>query len=291
MFQSTNKLAIVKPLSFGFDQNSAKTNCFQTNKSQENLLKLVINEHLKLKQVLYQNNIDFEILNSPKGCLDGIFPNNWVITYADNTYDLFSMHNPNRRLERSKDNIDFLQKTYKLENDYSIYEKNNKFLEGTGSLVLDRVNKMAYLSSSERSCVELANQWSLKRGYTLEVFSSYLNKQPVYHTNVLMFIGSEVACIGSDLIRNNDVESLLQKHHRVIRLSENEVRNFCGNCLEVRDINNNKILLMSSRAYRNFSSSNLHDLKNYYYDVIHTDISNIEDVGGGSLRCMLLELF
>ena len=106
------------------------------------------------------------------------------------------MHNQNRRLERSKDNIDFLQKTYKLENDYSIYEKNNKFLEGTGSLVLDRVNKLAYLSSSERSCVELANQWSLKRGYTLEVFSSYLNKQPVYHTNVLMFIGSEVACIG-----------------------------------------------------------------------------------------------
>jgi len=291
LFQSANRLVIVKPASFGCDEISAETNVFQNNDSSNKLFKLVEKEHFDLIKLLDKNNIDFQIINSPKECLDGIFPNNWVITYIDKTYDLFSMLNPNRRLERSKENIDFLQKAYSLKNDFSTYEKDNQFLEGTGSLVLDRINKIAYMSVSKRSSIKLATHWANRRGYTLNLFSSYLDDVPIYHTNVVMFIGSNIACIGSDLIKENTIEALLKKHHSVITLSKEEVKNFCGNCIEVRDRENNKILLMSSRAYSNFSKKNLLELSSFYPKILHTNLTNIENVGGGSLRCMILELF
>ena len=291
MVQSSNSLVLVKPASFGYDEISAKTNTFQSNNNSKKLFDLVKKEHFELTKLLDKNNIAFQILNSPKECLDGIFPNNWVITYFDKTYDLFSMLNPNRRLERSKENINFLQKAYSLKNDFSTYEKDNQFLEGTGSLVLDRINKIAYMSVSKRSSVKLATHWANRRGYTLNLFSSYLDDVPIYHTNVVMFIGSNVACLGSDLIMENAIEALLKKHHKVITLSKEEVMNFCGNCIEVRDRENNKILLMSSRAYSNFSKKNLLELSSFYPKILHTNLTNIENVGGGSLRCMILELF
>ena len=291
MIQSSNNLVLVKPASFGYDEISAKTNTFQSNNNSKELSDLVEKEHFELTKLLDKNNIAFQILNSPKECLDGIFPNNWVITYIDKTYDLFSMLNPNRRLERSKENINFLQNAYLLKNDFSTYEKDNQFLEGTGSLVLDRINKIAYMSVSKRSSVKLATHWANRRGYTLNLFSSYLDDVPIYHTNVVMFIGSNIACLGSDLIKENTIEALLKKHHRVITLSKEEVKNFCGNCIEVKDRENNKILLMSSRAYSNFSKKNLLELSSYYPKILHTNLTNIENVGGGSLRCMILELF
>ena len=291
LFQSSNSLVLVKPASFGYDEISAKTNTFQNNNNSKKLFDLVKKEHFELTKLLDKNNIAFQILNSPKECLDGIFPNNWVITYIDKTYDLFSMLNPNRRLERTKENINFLQKAYSLKNDFSTYEKDNQFLEGTGSLVLDRINKIAYMSVSKRSSVKLATHWANRRGYTLNLFSSYLDDVPIYHTNVVMFIGSNIACIGSDLIKENTIEALLKKHHSVITLSKEEVMNFCGNCIEVRDRENNKILLMSSRAYSNFSKKNLLELSSFYPKILHTNLTNIENVGGGSLRCMILELF
>ena len=291
MIQSSNSLVLVKPTSFGYDEISAKTNTFQSNNNSKKLFDLVKKEHFELTKLLDENNIAFQILNSPKECLDGIFPNNWVITYIDKTYDLFSMLNLNRRLERSKENIDFLQKAYSLKNDFSTYEKDNQFLEGTGSLVLDRINKIAYMSVSKRSSVKLATHWANRRGYILNIFSSYLDDAPIYHTNVVMFIGSNIACIGSDLIKENTIEALLKKHHSVITLSKEEVMNFCGNCIEVRDRENNKILLMSSRAYSNFSKKNLLELSSFYPKILHTNLTNIENVGGGSLRCMILELF
>ena len=291
MIQSSNSLVLVKPTSFGYDEISAKTNTFQSNNNSKKLFDLVKKEHFELTKLLDKNNIAFQILNSSKECLDGIFPNNWVITYIDKTYDLFSMLNPNRRLERTKENINFLQKAYSLKNDFSTYEKDNQFLEGTGSLVLDRINKIAYMSVSKRSSIKLATHWANRRGYTLNLFSSYLDDVPIYHTNVVMFIGSNIACLGSDLIKESTIEALLKKHHRVITLSNEEVKNFCGNCIEVRDRENNKILLMSSRAYVNFSKKNLLELSSFYPKILHTNLTNIENVGGGSLRCMILELF
>jgi hypothetical protein len=147
------------------------------------------------------------------------------------------------------------------------------------------------MSVSKRSSVKLATYWANRRGYTLNLFSSYLDDVPIYHTNVVMFIGSNIACLGSDLIKDNAIKSILKKHHRVITLSEDEIKNFCGNCIEVRDREDNKILLMSSRAYKSFTKKNLIQLSSFYPKILHTDLTNIENIGGGSLRCMILELF
>ena len=292
MIQSADNLLLIKPLAFGFDPKSADTNTFQQNIFNQEPLEAALKEHKELQSLLSANNIDYSVIESPKECLDGIFPNNWVITYEDKTMDLGSMYNPNRRLERSRENIDHLKQLYRLQDDYSLYEQTNNFLEGTGSLVLDRINKIAYMCLSPRSSYKVAKDWSKNRGYELITFEASLNKKSVYHTNVLMFIGSGIACIASNLIKDNKtVISGLEKHHKIIELSEEEIKNFCGNSLEVRDKDNNLILLMSSRAYKNYANKNIKELHSHYSKILHCNLNNIENIGGGSLRCMILELF
>ena len=170
MDQSANKLALVEPSNFNFNTETFDTNVFQ-NDVQFNKLK-IFEEFDNFISTLVKNKISFNILKSPKNSPDSIYPNNWVVTFDDGTYDLFSMQSPNRRLERSNSNINFLNTNYSLKNDLTEYEAKNFFLEGTGSLVLDRVNKTAYMAESNRSNVSLASKWSQLRGYDLVHFKS-----------------------------------------------------------------------------------------------------------------------
>ena len=144
MDQSANKLALVEPSNFNFNTETFDTNVFQ-NDVQFNKLK-IFEEFDNFISTLDKNKISFNILKSPKNSPDSIYPNNWVVTFEDGTYDLFSMQSPNRRIERSNSNINFLNTKYSLKNDLTEYEAKNIFLEGTGSLVLDRVNKIAYMA-------------------------------------------------------------------------------------------------------------------------------------------------
>ena len=155
MDQSANKLALVEPSNFNFNTETFDTNVFQ-NDVQFNKLK-IFEEFDNFVSTLDKNKISFNILKSPKNSPDSIYPNNWVVTFEDGTYDLFSMQSPNRRLERSNLNINFLNTYYSLKNDLTKYEAQNIFLEGTGSLVLDRVNKTAYMAESNRSSISLAS--------------------------------------------------------------------------------------------------------------------------------------
>ena len=168
MDQSANKLALVEPSNFNFNTETFDTNVFQ-NDVQFNKLK-IFEEFDNFISTLDKNKISFNILKSPKNSPDSIYPNNWVVTFEDGTYDLFSMQSPNRRIERSNSNINFLNTNYSLKNDLTEYEAKNFFLEGTGSLVLDRVNKNAYMAESNRSNVSLASKWSQLRGYDLVHF-------------------------------------------------------------------------------------------------------------------------
>ena len=186
MDQSANKLALVEPSNFNFNIETFDSNIFQ-NDIQFNKQN-VFREFDNIISALDKNKISFSILKSPKNSPDSIYPNNWVVTFEDGTYDLFSMQSPNRRLERSNSNINFLNTNYSLKNNLTVYEKQNIFLEGTGSLVLDRVNKTVYMAESNRSNVSLASKWSQLRGYDLVHFKSYIDQKPTYHTNVLMFI-------------------------------------------------------------------------------------------------------
>ena len=289
MDQSANKLALVEPSNFNFNTETFDTNVFQ-NDVQFNKLK-IFEEFDSFISTLDKNKISFNILKSPKNSPDSIYPNNWVVTFEDGTYDLFSMQSPNRRLERSNSNINFLNTNYSLKNDLTEYEAQNIFLEGTGSLVLDRVNKTAYMAESNRSNVSLASKWSQLRGYDLVHFKSYIDKKPTYHTNVLMFITNKFAGICFDSISDSkNLLSNIEKTHKILYLSLEQVKNFSGNAIVVRNINNEAKFLISSSGLKAFNSIQKRFIEKYY-DIVDINIPTIEKIGGGSVRCMLLELF
>ena len=289
MDQSANKLALVEPSNFNFNTETFDTNVFQ-NDVQFNKLK-IFEEFDNFISTLDKNKISFNILKSPKNSPDSIYPNNWVVTFEDGTYDLFSMQSPNRRLERSNSNINFLNTNYSLKNDLTEYEAKNIFLEGTGSLVLDRVNKTAYMAESNRSNVSLASKWSQLRGYDLVHFKSYIDKKPTYHTNVLMFITNKFAGICFDSISDSKyLLSNIEKTHKILYLSIEQVKNFSGNAIVVRNINNEAKFLISSSGLKALDLIQKRFIEKYY-DIVDINIPTIEKIGGGSVRCMLLELF
>ena len=289
MDQSANKLALVEPSNFNFNIQTFDTNVFQ-NDVQFNKLK-IFEEFDNFISTLDKNKISFNILKSPKNSPDSIYPNNWVVTFDDGTYDLFSMQSPNRRLERSNLNINFLNTNYSLKNDLTEYEAQNIFLEGTGSLVLDRVNKTAYMAESNRSSISLASKWSQLRGYDLVHFKSYIDKKPTYHTNVLMFITDKFAGICIDSISDSKyLLSNMEKTHKILYLSIEQVKNFSGNAIVVRNINNETKFLISSSGLKALDLIQIKFIEKYY-DIVEIDIPTIEKIGGGSVRCMLLELF
>ena len=289
MDQSAKKLALVEPSNFNFNIQTFDTNVFQ-NDVQFNKLK-IFEEFDNFISTLDKNKISFNILKSPKNSPDSIYPNNWVVTFDDGTYDLFSMQSPNRRLERSNLNIDFLNTYYSLKNDLTKYEAQNIFLEGTGSLVLDRVNKTAYMAESNRSSISLASKWSQLRGYDLVHFKSYIDKKPTYHTNVLMFITDKFAGICIDPISDSKyLLSNMEKTHKILYLSIEQVKNFSGNAIVVRNINNETKFLISSSGLKALDLIQIKFIEKYY-DIVEIDIPIIEKIGGGSVRCMLLELF
>jgi len=287
--QSANKLALVEPSNFNFNTETFDTNVFQ-NDVQFNKLK-IFEEFDNLISTLEKNKISFNILKSPKDSPDSIYPNNWVVTFDDGTYDLFSMQSRNRRLERSNSNLNFLNTNYSLKNDLTEYEAENIFLEGTGSLVLDRVNKIAYMAESKRSNVSLASKWSQLRGYDLVNFKSYIDKIPAYHTNVLMFITNKFVGICFDSICDSkNLLSNIEKTHKILNLSIEQVKNFSGNAIVVRNINNEAKFLISSSGLKALDLIQKRFIEKYY-DIVDINIPTIEKIGGGSVRCMLLELF
>ena len=289
MDQSTNQLALVEPSNFSFNIETFDSNVFQNN-IQFNKQK-IFEEFDNLINCLDKNKISFNILKSPKNSPDSIFPNNWVVTFEDGTYDLFSMQSPNRRIERSDSNINFLNTNYSLKNDLTGYEAQNIFLEGTGSLVLDRVNKTAYMAESDRSSVSLASKWSQLRGYDLVHFKSYIDNKPTYHTNVLMFITDKFTGLCLDSISNSKyLLSNIEKTHKIINLSIEQVKNFSGNAMVVKNNTNEAKFLISSSGLKALDLIQIKFIERYY-DIVEINISTIEKIGGGSVRCMLLELF
>ena len=201
------------------------------------------------------------------------------------------MQSPNRRIERSDSNINFLNTNYSLKNDLTGYEAQNIFLEGTGSLVLDRVNKTAYMAESDRSSVSLASKWSQLRGYDLVHFKSYIDNKPTYHTNVLMFITDKFTGLCLDSISNSKyLLPNIEKTHKIINLSIEQVKNFSGNAMVVKNNTNEAKFLISSSGLKALDLIQIKFIERYY-DIVEINISTIEKIGGGSVRCMLLELF
>jgi hypothetical protein len=207
------------------------------------------------------------------------------------------MQAENRRLERRNDIIEFLEKQFTVNNkiDLTYFESDNKFLEGTGSMVLDRTNKIAYACISPRTNLEVLNEFGRTLGYEIVAFNAVdgENRQ-IYHTNVLMCIGSFVAVICLEAIPNlderNSVKSKLEKSgKRVVEITLKQMNNFAGNMLEVEGKDKIKYLVMSSSAYHSLTHQQI-DILDDYCVLMHFDLSMIEGNGGGSARCMMAEV-
>lgn len=295
--QSTNHILLIKPAEFYCNEQTIETNHYQIldkKKTKKEMLQEALLEFKAFENNLKRNKIKVTTLTGQVGCPDNIFPN-WAVSHNDQTIDLFSMLGKNRRLEKSKKHISFLNQTYSTKNDYSDSEKESIFLEGTSSLVLDRINHLAYMGISGRSDPDLAQQWCDSRGYKLIKFSTKSHTgNAIYHTDVMMYIGTELAVVCSECIDNNTRELVLeslQSTHHIMEISSEQLISFCGNCIEVCDENNESHLIMSSTAYQGYSKQQKEVLLKYYKSIIHSKLESIEKYGGGSARCMIMELF
>ena len=305
MITLTDKVLLVKPTNFGFNAATSESNSFQKNPENittSEIQKQALKEFEKLANTLKNIGIDvleFEDLPNSKSP-DSIFPNNWFSTHEDGKLFTYPMAVSNRRPERRKDIIDALKEKY----DYHHYPLEKfesyippSFLEGTGSMVLDRTHKVVYMAYSPRSMKVPFAEFCKIANYTGIGFTAHgLKGEEIYHTNVMMAMGDQFVVIGMDTVQKADRKrllSLFQRHGKeVIELSIEQVyRHFAGNMIQLKNHQGDKIMVMSSNAYNSLSSYQFARLKMYNDHLIHSDISTIESVGGGSVRCMIAEIF
>ena len=294
--QSTNHVLLIRPTEFYSNDQTIETNHYQkpdNKKPRSEILNEALIEFDSFEKNLLDHGIRVTTFLGQKGCPDNIFPN-WAVTFDDRSMHIFSMLGENRRLEKSENHIRDLNRTYQTTLDYSKYENKSQFLEGTSSLVLDRVNRAAYMGISPRSDEGLAKKWAREHDYELFAFETQSHTgQPIYHSDVMMYIGTELAVICTEAIKTgaDNVINQLSKTHEILEISSDQLVNFCGNCIEVKDINNATNLIMSTRAYEGYKSKQIKVLNNYFNQIIHSDLKTIETYGGGSARCMIMELF
>jgi hypothetical protein len=298
--QTTSTILMIRPVNFGFNEQTASSNAFQNrNAEQQQVQDRALKEFDGLVNVLRKNGVEvFVVDDTPQPHTpDSIFPNNWVSFHHDGTVFLYPMMAENRRLERREDIIMDLEDEFKIKHviDLSRFEHEHKFLEGTGSMVLDRENKITYACLSPRTDREVLDLFCAESGYKPVHFHAVdENGMDIYHTNVLMCIGSRFAVICLDSIRDenekNSVTSVLKLTHKdIIVISFAQMNQFAGNMLELKNKSGDSLLVMSQNAYNSLSSDQKTTLGKYC-KLIYADINTIENNGGGSARCMIAEI-
>jgi len=295
--QSTNHILMIKPAIFYKNSQTIESNHYQIEGENEDIKIITIKaikEFNDFKLELESNGINILCFEGSKECPDHIFPN-WFTTFSDKTMQIFSMLAPNRRTEKTPEIISYLQKDYDLTHNYSSFEDKDIFLEGTSSMVFDRVNKIVYAGLSPRTNQNLLTEWCKEHSYELvKVQTESHTGAPIYHTDVFMFVGTDVIGICYEVIKSEYRELLkekVSKYHTVMEISKEQILDFCGNALEAKDKEGNLYLIMSSRAHDALNHDQLNILNTFYKKIIHSDLPTIEKYGGGSARCMLSELF
>ncbi len=301
MLQSTHKVAMVRPVAFSYNPETAISNSFQnnTNTPNTNTQVLALQEFNNLVEILQKNGVEVVIFEDTLEPLtpDSIFPNNWISLHTT-TAVLYPMCASNRRLERKESIYNYFIKNteYKHIIHLEPYEAEAKFLEGTGSLVLDRVHKIAYMCRSIRADVTLAQLFCKEMEYQLVDFEAVNSANiAIYHTNVLLCVGTEWAvicleCIPDSIERGKVVQALKNTHKTIIEISIQQMNNFAGNMLEITTIAGKKLVAMSGAAYNSLTDTQKNTLQSFAEPIV-ADIPTIEYYGGGSVRCMLLEIF
>ena len=288
---------MIKPAIFYKNAQTIESNHYQIEGENEDIKIITIKaikEFNDFKLELESNGINILCFEGSKQCPDHIFPN-WFTTFSDKTMQIFSMLAPNRRTEKTPEIISYLQKDYDLTHNYSSFEDKDVFLEGTSSMVFDRVNRIVYAGLSPRTNQNLLTEWCKEHSYELvKVQTESHTGAPIYHTDVFMFVGTDVIGICYEVIKSEYRELLkekVSKYHTVMEISKEQILDFCGNALEAKDKEGNLYLIMSSRAHDALNHDQLNILNTFYKKIIHSDLPTIEKYGGGSARCMLSELF
>jgi hypothetical protein len=298
--QTTSAILMIRPVNFGFNEQTAGSNAFQNrNTEQQQVQDKALAEFDNLVSVLTENGVEVIVIDdTPEPHTpDSIFPNNWVSFHQDGNVFLYPMMAENRRLERREDIIMQLEDEFKINHivDLSRFEHEHKFLEGTGSMVLDRKHKIAYACLSPRTDKEVLDLFCTQSGYKPVLFhAADENGTDIYHTNVLMCIGSKFAVICLDSIADEKekaevIISLKATNKQIVAISFAQMNQFAGNMLELKSKAGESLLVMSQNAYRSLNNNQKIALEKYC-KIVYADINTIENNGGGSARCMIAEV-
>ncbi len=298
--QTTNQLLMIRPVNFSFNAETAVNNAFQQAGQAEDAQAKASTEFDQFVAVLRANGVSVMVIDdTPQPYTpDSIFPNNWISFHDDGRIVLYPMFALNRRKERKLHVIDMLLKQFVVREqiDFSSFEKNDMFMEGTGSMVLDRDSKIAYACLSPRTHPQALAHIANALGYRVVAFDAVDQKnQPIYHTNVVMCVADRyvVICLDSiaDQAQRLQVEkAIIGSGKTLIAISLAQMNQFAGNMLQVHNNKNEKLLVMSSQAFHALTPAQVQQL-NQFNRIIHSPLTTIETNGGGSARCMMAEIF
>ena len=297
---------MVRPHSFRKNEETATNNHYQRDIAQaspEEIIERAQEEFDGFVDQLKAAGIEVVVFDEaePHETPDALFPNNWISTHADGTVALYPMFAPNRRTERREDVPLVLEHQFGFDVrqiiDFTEFESHNKFLEGTGSIVLDRINRKAYAALSDRTDARALEHFCDQLDFEPVAFQAFQTvdnqRLPIYHTNVMMSIGSSYAvvcldCIDSDDERKQVVDAIAQDGLELIAITEEQVNQFAGNMLELTG-DEGPVLVMSASAYQSLVPGQIEKLQQHT-TLLHAPLPTIETCGGGSARCMIAEI-
>ena len=297
--QSTNHLLMIEPASFYANPETMETNVYQVEEAEPRdvVFQKALAEFRGFRDALVKKGVIVTTVRGFEDCPDMVFPN-CLSTHRDDEAGklfIYPMLNENRQAERDDDLIAELQKSYGVTEDWTKYEAEGRVIESTASIVMDRVNKVGYSGLSARSDRELVEKWCDLQGYELVGFETQSHAgKPVYHTDCVMWIGTSLAGVCSENIAQEDraqVMSAIKKTHKVVEFDPEQLKAMCGNALEVLGEGGLKYLAMSSGAHAALREDQLELIHKHFDSIIHAPLDTLEKYGGGSARCMLMELF
>ncbi len=304
--QLSDTILMIRPIAFRRNEETAANNFYQQDidgvgktELQENALR----EFDGFVEKLRANDIDVIVVNDRQepGTPDSIFPNNWISLHDDGSVMLFPMFAENRRSERRQDIIEILRNNFIIDKVESLaaWEAREKYLEGTGSLILDRVNRLAYAAISDRTHPELVQEFCEQKNFKPVIFHAYQTvgqeRLHIYHTNVMMCVGEEFALICAKSIDDDSereivISTLKDTGKEVIEIDEIQNNSFAGNMLQVMNKHGKRLVVMSEAAFKSLDSDQSSRLAKHG-EIINSNIDTIETLGGGSARCMMAEVF
>jgi hypothetical protein len=300
--QCTNTVLMIRPKHFGFNPETALNNSFQSldkSLTEQEVQNLALAEFDALVSCLRDHQVQVVVVEDTESPIkpDAIFPNNWISFHRSSAIITYPMESKIRRNERREDIVDQMMKQFSIERRYSLehYEDKGQFLEGTGSMVLDRKAKVVYACISSRTDPTILDKFCALTGYNRVLFLAKDQKGvPIYHTNVLMSIGEQFALICWECVDPQDrkkIETSLKDAGRtIVEITMNQLSAFAGNMLEVQGFSGSSLIVMSKAAHSSLSEEQV-SLLETFGQIVSSPLDTIELFGGGSARCMMAEIF